>query len=124
MTISEHTSTRHRLARAFVLGALVVLPIGFAGPALAEPLTLADNDNDWYRDCDHTGRSSWQQERGRWQNSDCDNNRGHWEQRDNDWRWHRDYDNNWNNNNNWNGNNWNGNQNRQQTPWWCQFGSC
>ncbi|MFE3103382.1 hypothetical protein [Nocardia tengchongensis] len=64
MTISEHTSTRHRLARAFVLGALVVLPIGFAGPALAEPLTLADN------------------------------------------------------------NNWNGNQNRQQTPWWCQFGSC
>ncbi|MGW4353573.1 hypothetical protein ACWELJ_15965 [Nocardia sp. NPDC004582] len=117
MTISERTSARRRLARAFVLGSLLVLPLGYAAPALAEPLTLSDNDNNWYRDCDHSGNWSWQQERGRWQNSDCDHNRGHWEyrDRDNDWRWHRDYDDNW------------GGQNRggyQQSPWWCQFGSC
>ncbi|MGW4535251.1 hypothetical protein ACWEOI_30305 [Nocardia sp. NPDC004340] len=123
MTISERTSARHRLARAVVLGSLLALPLGFAAPALSEPLTLSDpltqsdHDNNWYSDCDHNGNWGWQQNRGRWQNGDCDNNRGHWEYRDRDngWGWHRDYDDNW------------GGQNRgsyQQSPLWCQFGSC
>ncbi|MFE3059894.1 hypothetical protein [Nocardia sp. NPDC059239] len=93
MTISEKAPARHRLARALVMGSLVVLPIGYAAPVLAAPLTLADNDydNGWRQDCDHTGQNSWQQDRGQWGMS-CDHGRGHWEWRDYDWRWHHDRD--------------------------------
>ncbi|GAB2513464.1 hypothetical protein GCM10027167_14900 [Nocardia heshunensis] len=92
MNLSEQTPVRHRLARAFVLGSLVLLPVGFAAPAIAAPLTLVDNDNNWRQDCDHSGQYSWQQDRGQQRWSDCDQNRGHWEWRDNDWRWHHDRD--------------------------------
>ncbi|MCU1647321.1 MAG: hypothetical protein JWN03_7596 [Nocardia sp.] len=95
MTISEKAPLRHRLARALVMGSLVVLPIGFAAPVLAAPLTLVDNndnDNGWRQDCDHSGQFSWQQDRGQWRMSDCDQGRGHWERRGNDWQWHHDHD--------------------------------
>ncbi|MVU78413.1 hypothetical protein GPX89_14305 [Nocardia sp. ET3-3] len=99
MTNSEKTPTRRRLARSLVLGSLVLLPIGFAAPVLAE-VTVVDNDggwrndNDggWRQDCDHTGQFRWQNDRGQWRMDDCDHDRGHWEWRDNDWRWHHDRD--------------------------------
>ncbi|WP_222932846.1 hypothetical protein [Nocardia yunnanensis] len=108
MIKSEQTPPRRRLARAVVMGSLVLLPVGFAAPVLAEPLTLVDNDYDhnWRNDCDHSGRYSWEQERGHSRWSDCDQGRGHWEWRDNDWRWHHDRD-----------------DDPAPAPWWNPFGS-
>ena len=91
---TRRSGTRRAIAKTVVAGALVALPMGlFAAPATAERFPNPTN-RSWQNDCDHNGQWRWQQDRGRWSWSDCDNNHGNWQwQGDNNghgaWRWQR-----------------------------------